>query len=171
MKSLICLTLVFLRPHDSSIAGEPLFMPPFELLQSQESACGSVSSSLRREKITGVGISRGLQGDQREKSKHWGKSRKNKHCLFLEHSYIGSFLLFSNTCFPERLYEFALVPEDWDTLSQWPATSISHTSSIMLSVFSLAGQNLKRLKSTMRESGLTQLLQMPMSAIQVSSFN
>lgn len=40
-----------------------------------------------------------------------------------------------------------------------------------LSVFSQAGQELKRLKSSMRESGLGQLLRMPVSAIRVSSSN
>ena len=60
------------------------------------------------EKFLGRHVQRASRGSKREKQTLREKIKKNKHCLFLEHSYIGSFLLFSNTCFPERIiHEFA----------------------------------------------------------------
>lgn len=40
------------------------------LKESQESACGSFSPASEGRKIAGSALPEGLQGDQREKSKH-----------------------------------------------------------------------------------------------------
>lgn len=72
-------------------------MSPFE--ESQERVCGSFSPASEGRKISGSAVPEGFKGIKERKA-----NTEEKMCyLFLEQSYIGSFLLSSNTCFPERI--------------------------------------------------------------------
>ena len=81
VKSLICLTPSL--PQASWLQhcwGAPIYVSIWTSISRE--CLWLRLSSLRREKNSWVGISRGLQGDQREKSKHWGKKSRKINTVY-----------------------------------------------------------------------------------------